>query len=172
MKGGPGRAGNGNFDLTDFRVVAAPEHPAAAGRDRPAPPTAVRLVNPRATFEQPGLPIKATIDADPRSGWAVNPQFGRDQAAVYETESPVGFAGGTRLTFTLVFNGNYRHNIGRLRLALSTAATPVAIRSAGMPARIAAILRGPPRSATRSKRRHCSIGIARSTRNGSGSIAG
>src|SRR5262249_12960183 len=74
VQGGPGRADNGNFALTDFRLTA---HPAANGGressgDNPVP---VRLRNPRATFEQKGLPIAAALDDDDKSGWAIDPQF-------------------------------------------------------------------------------------------------
>src|SRR5262249_22297962 len=106
VKGGPGRAGNGNFALSDFRVTAAP----LAGQGQAVP---VKLVNPKATFEQKGLPVKATIDDDKKSAWAVDPEFGKDHAAVFETETDVGFDGGTLLTFTLEFNNNNGHNIGR-----------------------------------------------------------
>jgi mono/diheme cytochrome c family protein len=114
VKSGPGRAGNGNFALSDFRITAAPA-------DGNSPPVAVKLMNSRATFEQKGLPIAATIDADEKSAWAVDPQFGKDHAAAFDTEREVGVTGGTLLTFTLQFNNNKGHNIGRVRLALSTA---------------------------------------------------
>ena len=35
----------------------------------------VKLTNPRATFEQKGLPVRAAIDDDPMSGWAIDPQI-------------------------------------------------------------------------------------------------
>jgi hypothetical protein len=123
VRGGPGRADNGNIALSDFRVTAAP----LAGKGAPVP---VKLIDPRATFEQKGLPVRAAIDGDKRSAWAVDPQFGKDHAAVFATESPVGFAGGTVLTFTLEFRNNKKHSIGRLRLALSTSRPPVALDGA------------------------------------------
>ena len=36
----------------------------------------MKIARARATFEQRGLPVAATIDSDPRSAWAVDPQFG------------------------------------------------------------------------------------------------
>ena len=125
-KGGPGRAANGNFDLTDFRVTAAP----ADGKGQTVE---VKLVNPKATFEQPNLPITAAIDADKKSGWAVDPQFGKDHAAVFEFAQPVGFDGGTVLTFALKFDGNNGHNIGRPRLSISTAPLPASLEGAPSP---------------------------------------
>jgi len=117
VKGGPGRADNGNIALSDFSVIAAPQ----SGGDA----TPVTLADPKATFEQQGLPIAATIDSDEKSAWAIDPQFGRDHAAVYETRGTPGGEGGTRLTFTLKFNNNNKHNIGRLRISLTTAPQPL-----------------------------------------------
>jgi hypothetical protein len=133
VRGGPGRAPNGNFALSDFRVRAAP-------LNAPAKAVPVKLVRPRATFEQRGLPVAATLDADPRSAWAIDPQFGKDHAAVYETERPLGFAGGTVLTFTLAFKNNNRHSIGRPRLSVSTERPPAPLAGEALPAEVRGIL--------------------------------
>jgi hypothetical protein len=141
VRGGPGRAGNGNFALSDFRLSAAP---LAGGK-----PVPLALVRPRATFEQRGLPIAAAIDADRRSAWAVDPQFGKDHAAVFELDKPVGFAGGTVLAFTLSFANNTGHNIGRPRLAATTQPRP-ALTGAALPERVRAVLaKGAPDAAER-----------------------
>jgi hypothetical protein len=127
VKGGPGRAANGNFALTALRVTAAPKN----GKDKPM---TVRLRNPRATFEQKGLPIRAALIGDGKSAWAVDPQFGKDHAGVFETETSLGFEGGTVLTFTLQFKTNTGHNIGRPRLSVTSSPTPVAIEEGAIPA--------------------------------------
>lgn len=128
VKGGPGRATNGNFALTDFKVTAAPLNAPADAK-----PQAVKLVGARATFEQKGLPVAAAIDGDAKSGWAVDPEFGKDHAAVFETAQPIGFAGGTVLTFTLHFDNNTGHSIGRPRLALTTLNAPVPLTGDAVP---------------------------------------
>jgi mono/diheme cytochrome c family protein len=120
VKGGPGRADNGNIALSDFRVTAAPV-------SAPTQATPVKLLNARATFEQPGLPVAAAVDGNRQSAWALDPQFGKDHAAVFELEKPLGFEGGTLLTLTLEFNNNVRHSIGRPRLSLSTVASSAAV---------------------------------------------
>jgi mono/diheme cytochrome c family protein len=140
VKGGPGRAGNGNFALTDLKVTAAPK---AGGQA-----AAVKLRNPRATFEQPGLPVAAVIDADEKSGWAVDPQFGKDHAAAFETESPVGFEGGTVLTFTLQFKNNDGHQIGRPRLSVSTTKQPAELQGEAIPPAALAALGTPAEKRT------------------------
>src|SRR5262249_37801632 len=74
VRGGPGRAANGTFPRSALRLPPAP----LSGRGKPVP---VKLLRPRATFEQRGLPVSATVDADPRSAWAIDPHFGKDHAA-------------------------------------------------------------------------------------------
>ena len=117
VKGGPGRAANGNFALSDIRVTVQPKT-AKSG------PEAVKLTNPRATFEQKGLPVAAAIDGDKSTAWAIDPQFGKDHAAAFNFEKPIGFPGGTKITVTLSFNNNTGHGIGRPRVSLSTAEKP------------------------------------------------
>jgi hypothetical protein len=133
VKGGPGRAGNGNFDLTDVRVTAAPAvaAPPEAGK---AKPVEVKLINPRSTFDQgTNLAVALAIDGDKKSGWAIDPQFGKDHAATFEFEKPVGFDGGTVLTVTLDFQGNNHHTIGRPRLSITTEPLPVTLAGEPQP---------------------------------------
>ncbi|HEV3202782.1 MAG TPA: DUF1549 domain-containing protein, partial [Gemmataceae bacterium] len=113
IKGGPGRALNGNFALSDLRVTVAP----ADAKDKPVP---ARLRNPRATYEQKGLPVAAAIDNDEKSAWAIDPQIGKNHAAIFEFEKAIACQGPVILTFTLKFKNNTGHSIGRPRLALTT----------------------------------------------------
>lgn len=137
-KGGPGRAPNGNFLLTDFSVMltAAEGNPASA-------PVAVRLRNPRASFEQSGLPIAAAIDVDEKSGWAVDPQIGRNHAATFEIDISAGLEAGSLMTFTLKFQGNDKHNLGRTRLSLTAAGVSPALDAPSIPQEIVEGLRKP-----------------------------
>lgn len=134
VKGGPGRAGNGNFALSDFKVAIAPKG------QGDAKPSLVKLKDPRATFEQKGLPIKAAIDDDPKSAWAVDPQFGKDHAAAFVTDTPIGFDGGTILMFSLKFENNEGHNLGRVRLAVASEAD-ADLKAPGMARGVRAALR-------------------------------
>jgi hypothetical protein len=124
--GGPGRAANGNFCLTDLKITAA-------SLDGAGEPADLRLTNAKATFEQKGLPVANVIDDQLRSGWAVDPQFGKNHAAVFEIEGDAGFESGTLLTFRLVHKCNTGHNIGRPRLSVTSASRPVPIELAGPP---------------------------------------
>src|SRR5262249_13710218 len=65
--GGPGRAG-GNFVLSELRVTAAAKY---------KPAQAVALQNATADFSQQAWAVAGAIDGNPKSGWAVAPQFNR-----------------------------------------------------------------------------------------------
>ncbi len=118
-QGGPGRSSsNGNFVLNEFTVAAR----RLAG-DEPARP--VGLHKAQATFSQEDWPVAGAIDGNPDTGWAIAPQSGKAQSALFETQSPLGFPEGTELTVTMVqrFPGG-QHNIGRFRLSVTTAKSP------------------------------------------------
>jgi hypothetical protein len=115
VRSGPGRAPNGNFALSDFTVQATPP----GGRSFP-----LKLAKASATFEQKGLPVKAAIDGDKKSAWAVDPEFGKDHAAVFTLAEPVTLAEGATLTFTLRFENNAHHAIGHPRLSVTDAPEP------------------------------------------------
>lgn len=127
VKGGPGRADNGNFALSKITLTAEPLLGQGAAVN-------VQLTNPRATFEQNqgALSIAAALDDNPKTGWAVDPQFGKDHAAVFEIEHTpsLGFEGGTRLVLTLTFAVNTKHSIARPRLSISTATGPTPLDGA------------------------------------------
>jgi mono/diheme cytochrome c family protein len=142
-KGGPGRASNGNMGLGNLTVTAAP-------LSGDAPVKTVSLRDPRATFQQndSNLSIAASIDSNKKSGWAIDPQFGKDHAAVFSTGEEIGFPGGTRLTFTLEFNVNKKHNIGRPRLAISTSSQPVPLAGKSAPQQTIELVRAIRESGT------------------------
>lgn len=119
-KGGPGRAANGNFALSDFQLWAAPTGTASPG----AP---VKLTNALATFSQTSMPVAASIDDNQTSAWAVDPEIGKDHVASFEIETPLANEQGTTLTFILKFENNTGHNLGRLRLSLCNSAKPIGL---------------------------------------------
>jgi hypothetical protein len=120
---GPGRAGNGNFVLTEFSVDASPDKPNAATN-------AVPLQNATADFSQPGFPVAAAIDGiiTNKTGWATEDLPGRrnrSRQAVFETKDAVGFDGGTVFKFTLNHSYGGEHTLGRFRLSVTTAPHPL-----------------------------------------------
>ena len=137
VKNGPGRAANGNFALTDFRIVASPNRkPDPEKKDSARWPKSesIKLINPRADFEQKGLPIAAAIDNDPvTSGWAIDPQFGKDHVCAFTFEKPVSFSEGSVLGVTLAFHNNVGHGMGRPRISLTTSEKPLDLTAPLMP---------------------------------------
>ena len=133
--GGPGRHENGNFVLSELVVSAA----GPDGASRP-----VRLRDASASFEQVeglvGNPYgryaaAAAIDGDARGktwGWAILPEVGRPQVAVFRFADELSAAGGTA-TFELHQNFG-GHSLGRFRLSVQTESDPIrdAYRLLGM----------------------------------------
>jgi hypothetical protein len=116
---GPGRAGNGNFVLNEFRVNALEQ--GQSGKGKP-----VALQNAKADFSQEGFAVAGAIDGNPETGWAIDPAFGKAHVAIFEVKEPIGFAKGATLTFTLEQRHTGKeHNIGRLRLSVITAKPPI-----------------------------------------------
>jgi hypothetical protein len=142
---GPGRAGNGNFVLSELTAKVR----TAAGEQ------SVLLQNATATYEQTGAAggnpygrwaVAAAIDADAKGrtwGWAVMEQVGRSQTAVFETTADLTLSEGAVLSLVLDQNlDNPGHNIGCFRIFASTAARPLRATEA-IPAEIAVIVAVP-----------------------------
>jgi len=107
---GPGRADNGNFALGDIRLTVKGDKTASR-----------KFIAARATHQQntDSLSVAASIDDDPVSGWAVDGQIGKDQAAVIQLEQPLVIDAPTEIAITLKFNHpNPKHSIGRFRLSV------------------------------------------------------
>ena len=94
---GPGRAPNGNFVLQELIVTYVRQ-----GSDEKAKP--IKLIRPQATFAQDTFPIANAVDNNPDTGWAVSPQFGKPQVAVFELQGKLGSTEGTTLNVSLVQN--------------------------------------------------------------------
>ncbi len=130
---GPGRSPTGNFVLTELTLKAAP-------KGKPAEAKTVDLQNAKADFSQEKFDVKSAIDgqATPNNGWAIDPKTGASHMATLEFKQPLSIAGGATLSFSL--NQQYTdsmHTLGRFRLSVTTAKTPV---SFGTPSAIADIL--------------------------------
>ncbi|MFK7817498.1 MAG: PSD1 and planctomycete cytochrome C domain-containing protein [Planctomycetaceae bacterium] len=120
---GPGRAGNGNFVLSEFKVFAEGEK----GKKTP-----LKFVKAEADFEQAdgkGNPYEgwkaiAAIDSDAKGstwGWAVMPQFGKSHELVMQLDKSFSPTEPTRLRIEIHQNHkNPGHTIGRFRLSATT----------------------------------------------------
>jgi WD40 repeat protein/mono/diheme cytochrome c family protein len=133
-KNGPGRADDGNFVLTEFKLGWASK--AKPGEVKPA-----ALQNAKAGFSQDVYNVTTAIDGKldtSNNGWAVAPQMGRNHEATFELKEKIAADGGVVLTFTLdqQFDST-KHSLGKFRLSVTSSKTPVDF---GVPAEIADIL--------------------------------
>ncbi len=143
---GPGRAGNGNFVLSEIILKV---------KEGETEPVAVPLQNASATYEQIGAAdgnpykkwaVEAAIDGDAKGakwGWAIMEKAGQPNFAVFETASDLTLKEGATLTITLAQNlDNPGHNLGCFRLSAATATRPIKASDAP-PANLLAILSTP-----------------------------
>jgi hypothetical protein len=116
---GPGRAPNGNFVLSTFKVAVLPDGSKDAGAGKP-----IELASATADFNQPGFDVADTIAGKPDGGWAVASEFGKTHVATYALKSPV-VNGNTTLAFTLDHASKFtQHVIGRFRLLVTATDKP------------------------------------------------
>lgn len=120
---GPGRAGNGNFVISEVKV-----HIVNADGER----TPLKLVNAKASFEQAdgnnnpykGWKAVAAIDGDSKGatwGWAVMPQAGKSNSWIAEFETPLDPEAPQTLLVEIDQNHtNPGHTLGCFRLSGTT----------------------------------------------------
>ncbi|MCA9088853.1 MAG: PSD1 domain-containing protein [Planctomycetaceae bacterium] len=111
---GPGRgdAKRPNFVLYEFSVEMRPDHA--------SPWTPVQLMAPEADFSQQNWDVAGLLDGDPKTGWAINPQFGKPHWARFRTVAPLGDGSEWQLRIRLPQHYGGARTIGRLRLSAMT----------------------------------------------------
>jgi hypothetical protein len=110
---GPGRADNGNFVLSNIELYIDSVEKTTES---------IPLVKAIATHQQneTSLSVMSSIDSDPMSGWAVDGQIGRDQAAAFFSDQRRIIEKGYKLRCVLSFeHSNPKHAIGKLRLSMT-----------------------------------------------------
>ena len=124
-KKGPGRAGNGNFVLSEFRVSRL---------DKNGGGKLVTFSKATASIEQgdgdsnayKGWKAAATIDRDVKGanwGWAILPGTGKRQAIVFHLKNPIESNEPVEFLFRLEQNHeNEGHLIGRFRVSTTSEA--------------------------------------------------
>jgi len=118
---GPGRAENGNFVLNEFKI----DYLKTGDTGKPKN---VKLLRPQATFSQDTFGIANVIDNNPETGWAIAPQFGKPQVAVFELAQKIGTTEGTTLTVTMVQKFGTQHTLGKFRISVTTTKPPVQLQ--------------------------------------------
>jgi hypothetical protein len=124
-KGGPGRADNGNFVLSEVQITAAP-------KSGSSPPTDVPLSFAEASVRQPGFAPLLAVDGKLDTGWAVGVpgQENRDQFITIQLAQPIQ-SSSTHWKIQLVQNHGAKHTLGRLRFEVGRfpeSATPLEFR--------------------------------------------
>src|SRR5262245_32442437 len=124
---GPGRGSNGNFVLSEFAVNFAG-----------AP---IEWSSVTATHSQNDYPITSATDGKLQTGWAILPQVGRANEAVFETKADLGDGGQTALVIVLQFNFGSAHTIGKFRISATDSPRPVRAESdSGVPKNVTDIV--------------------------------
>ncbi len=164
-KKGPGRAGNGNFVLSEFEAYWQPKLGAENTLiSETSVEESIPLQNATATYEQIGASdgnpygkwaIAAAIDRDakgPAWGWGIMEQVGRTNYAVFELALDTPRSLNRQLKLVLKQNlDNVKHNIGRFRIAATIASRPVTA-SMGVPLEIEIIFQVAPSDRTDTQR--------------------
>jgi len=127
---GPGRAGNGNFVVSEVRVAVVAADDSA---------TDVPLRAATASYEQTGAAggnpygkwaVAAAIDGDQKGatwGWAIMEQAGRANFAVFELATPLTLPAGAQLRVTIAQeHASPAHVLGCFRLAATAHAGSLA----------------------------------------------
>ena len=112
---GPGRADNGNFVLSDFKL----SYTSAAKKDDK--PKAIKLTAAGATVEQPSFPAANAVDNNLTTGWAVGTALGQNHAAIFKFQAPVpALPDGVSFLAVLDQRFGTNHVVGKFRLSVTT----------------------------------------------------
>lgn len=143
--GGPGRAPNGNFVLSELSMASAP-------KSDPSQFAPVTFSGAVADFSQESWAAAGAIDGGDGGGWAVAPQFGVNHVAVFETRENVGHEGGSVLSFKLSQQfPDGLHSLGRFRLSVTSSPRPVGLEK--IPEELAKLLAVPADQRTAEQRK-------------------
>lgn len=111
---GPGRgdAKRPNFVLNSFEVFCSSSDASVTDAG-----SVLALTDAKADFSQKNFDVANAIDQDPKSAWAINPQFGQSHWAAFRIEDPKRLAGITSMTVRMTQNLGAARTIGRFRIS-------------------------------------------------------
>lgn len=117
---GPGRQ-EGNFVLGEIELEIAPaQDPTNFKR--------VKFSSAKASFSQQNYEVVKAIDGKPggpNAGWAISPEVGKNQTAIFGIGEPFGHGEGSILRFTLKQPFDTVHTLGKFRLSVTTKQGPL-----------------------------------------------
>ena len=136
-KGGPGRnkspKENPNFIVNEFELKVDGKK--------------IAFASVTASFSQTRWHVNGSIDGNPATGWAINPEFGKPATAIYKLAKPLALKPGASLEFSIAQTYGGGRTIGRPRLSTMNG-DPGAIN---LPDNIAIILKKTKRSRQETK---------------------
>jgi len=111
-QGGPGRADNGNFVLSEFEM----EVPATNSGGGAQP---VKFSSAQADFSQEGFSEKDAVDGKLSTGWAIQSPGGtaKHHYAIFGLAEPVELKTPATVTIRLVQNHGTHHTLGHFRIS-------------------------------------------------------
>ncbi len=134
-RGGPGRAPDGSFYVTDFALDAAP-------LAKPKETSRAVFHNVSSDFTRQGVKLTNVTDGDAKTHWSSDAGPGRrnQDRVLTLTMDPLGFDAGTILTFQLIQKlddaidaSGTKPNIGRFRILVSNTQPASALLSSNPP---------------------------------------
>jgi WD40 repeat protein/mono/diheme cytochrome c family protein len=133
---GPGRAGDGNFVLSELELKWA------AGTN--APNMSAKFADARADYSQPDFPVQQAIDGKiekGRNGWALAgaPNISR-HTATFKLAKPLASTNGVAVRFVLQQHYGEEFLLGRFRLYLTASDDPLDF---GLPGNVVEAARAP-----------------------------
>ena len=87
----------------------------------------IKLVDPKASFEQHGQPARHLLDPNRGRVWAISPKFGEDHHVALRFDQPIDFEKGTRLSVRILHRD--QETLGRFMISLTTAEDPHAVQT-------------------------------------------
>ncbi|MFT6380161.1 MAG: WD40 repeat protein [Akkermansiaceae bacterium] len=117
---GPGRQ-DGNFVLGEIELEVAPA-------SDPKNFQRIKFNTAKASFSQKNYEVAKAIDGKPggpNAGWAISPQVGKNQTAIFGIGQAVGHGEGSILRFTLKQPFDTVHTLGKFRLSITTEQGPL-----------------------------------------------
>jgi hypothetical protein len=133
---GPGRAGDGNFVLSEIELKWS------AGTNNPE--TAAKFDDARSDFSQKDFPVKDAIDGkieNGRNGWAIAGAPGVSRhTATFKLEKPISATNGLSLNIRMAQRFGDSYLIGRFRLYVTGSQEPLEF---GLPENVVQAVRAP-----------------------------
>lgn len=138
---GPGRgdAKRPNFVLHELAVFVV---------DANGDETPLELGEATADFSQANYDVVGAIDGDPKTGWAISPQFGKSHWAIFRLRQPLDASSGVTLKITLDQHFGNGRSLGCIRLAVVSGD----LSTQTIPAKIAKLLKADSESWTDGQR--------------------